>query len=131
MPLDRRVDARDVLDANAVTSRSFTGRVVGSYRRTGPNAWDDYVLVEEHGGTLEVHAGTHVQVEAEGAVFRMRRQGQVLVVSWVPGPGEVRAGGDARAAFLERCIGDEDPTPDGSMGAWLHGEMKRNPESND
>jgi hypothetical protein len=131
LPLARRVDARDVLDANAVTSRSFTGRVAGSYRRAGPNAWDDYVLVEEDGGTVEVLPGTHVQVEADGALFRMRRKGHVLVVSWVPGPDEQATGPEVHALFLERCIRHEDPTPDGSMGAWLHGELKPKSEAKD
>jgi hypothetical protein len=131
MPLARRVDARDVLDANAVTSRAFTGRVVGSYRRTGPDSWDDYVLVEEDGGTVEVLPGTHVQVEADGALFRMRRRGQVVVVSWLPGPGDQVTGVERHTTFLERCIRHEDPTPEGSMGAWLHGELKPRPEAKD
>jgi hypothetical protein len=131
MPLTRRVDARDVLDANAVTSSRFSGRVVGSYRRTGPNAWDDYVLFEEDGGTVEVLPGTQVQVEAEGAVFRMRRQGRVVVVSWVPGPGDAPEDGERHATFLDRCIRHEDPTPEGSMGGWLHGVLKPKREAND
>ena len=126
-----RVDARDVLDENATTARGFSGRVRGRYRRTGPNGWDDYVLVEEDGGPIEVLAGTAVQLEAEGAVFRMRRKGEVVVVAWVPGPGEADAGSDLRARFLARCMRDEDPTPEGSLGAWLRGELKPKTEAND
>ena len=129
--MTRRLDARDVLDADATTARSFWGRVLGAYRRTGPNAWDDYALVEEDGGPIEVFAETPVQLENEGAVFRMRRKGAVTVVAWVPGPGEARDGPDLRARFLESCIRPEDPTPDGSLGAWLHGQLKPKPEAND
>ena len=129
--MTRRLDARDVLDADATTARSFWGRVLGFYRRTGPNAWDDYALVEEDGGPIEVFAETPVQLETEGAVFRMRRKGVVTVVAWVPGRGEARDGPDLRARFLESCIRHEDPTPDGSLGAWLHGQLKPKPEAND
>jgi hypothetical protein len=72
-----------------------------------------------------------VQVETEGAAFRMRRRCQVVVVSWVPGPGEQATGPELRRPFLERFIRDEDPTPDGSMGAWLHGQLKPKPEVKD
>jgi hypothetical protein len=129
--MTRRLDARDVLDADATTARSFRGRVLGVYRRTGPNSWDDYALVEEDGGPIEVFAETPVQLENEGAVFRMRRKGEVTVVAWVPGAGEAGDGPDLRARFIERCIRHEDPTPDGSLGAWLHGELKPKPEAND
>lgn len=131
MARTRRVDARDVLDANATTALGFSGRVIGRYARSGPNAWDDYVLRDEDGGPIEVYAGTHVHVEAHGAVFRMRRRGEVIVVEWAPAPGEVEPGADPRPAFLDRCLNHEDPTPEGSMGAWLHGELKPKREVND
>jgi hypothetical protein len=127
----RRLDARDVLDADATTARGFRGRVLGVYRRTGPNAWDDYALVEVDGGSIEVFGETPVQLENEGAVFRMRRKGEVTVVAWEPGPGEAGEGADLRACFIERCIRHEDPTPEGSLGAWLHGELKPKPEASD
>ena len=76
----RRVDARDVLDANAMTSRTVSGRVVGFYRRTGPNSWDDYELVDDDGGPIEVYPDTPIQVEKQGAAFRMRRQGHVIML---------------------------------------------------
>ena len=131
MTLTRRLDARDVLDADATTARGFSGRVLGVYRRAGPNSWDDYVLVEEDGGPIEVLAGTPVQLESDGAVFRMRRKGEVTLVAWVPGPGEADGASDLRARFVERCISDEDPTPEGSLGSWLHGKLKTKPEAND
>ena len=129
--MTRRLDARDVLDADAITARSFWGRVLGVYRRTGPNSWDDYALVEKDGGPIEVFAETPVQLENEGAVFRMRRKGAVTVVAWVPAAGEAGDGSNLRARFLQSCIRHEDPTPDGSLGAWLHGQLKPKPEAND
>ena len=129
--MPRRVDARDVLDADATTSRAFPGRVVGVYRRTGPNSWDDYVLVDEDGGPIEVSAETPIQVEEDGATFRMRRRGEVIVVAWTPEDGGSEAGADLRARFLKSCVRDEDPTPEGNLGAWLHGELDKKPEPGD
>lgn len=68
--MTRRLDARDVRDADATTARGFSGRVLGVYRRTGPNPWDDYALVEEDGGPIEVFAETAVQLENKGATPR-------------------------------------------------------------
>jgi hypothetical protein len=129
--LRHRVDARDVLDPNATATRGFRGRVLGRYRRTGPNAWDDYVLVEQDGGPIDVLAGTQVQLEDAGAVVRLRRKGEVVVVAWEAEPGELDVDADPRAPFVERCLSEEDPTPDGSLGAWLHAELKAKPEAKD
>jgi hypothetical protein len=125
------VDARDVLDADATTSRAFAGRVVGFYRRTGPNAWDDYAVVEEDGGPIEVFAQTPIQVEGEGATFRMRRRGEVVRVAWTPDDGGDEEGADLRARFLKSCVRHEDPTPEGSLAAWLHGRLDDKPKAND
>ena len=129
--MSRRVDARDVLDADATTRRALAGRVVGVYRRRGPNVWDDYVLVDEDGGLVEVFAGTPIQVEADGATFRMRRKGEVIRVAWAPDDGGHGAGDDLRARFLKSCVRDEDPTPEGNLGAWLHGKLDEKPEPHD
>ena len=129
--MPRRVDARDVLDADATTSRAFAGRVVGVYRRCGPDSWDDYVLVEEDGGPIEIFAETPIQVERDGATFRMRRKGEVILVAWTPEDGGRGAGAEQHARFLKSCVGDEDPTPEGNLGAWLHGELKEKPEPHD
>lgn len=125
-----RVDARDVLDADAVTSRAFAGRIVGVFRRTGPNSWDDYVLAEKAGGPIDVLAETPVQVESEGAVVRLRRAGEVVQVEWVPDAAEAAAP-DRRKRFLESYIRHDDPTPEGNLGLWLHGELHRKPEASD
>ena len=129
--MPRRVDARDVLDADATTSRAFSGRVVGVYRRSGPNAWDDYVLVDEDGGSIEVSAEIPIQVEKDGATFRMRRKGEVMLVAWAPEDGGSEAGTDLRSRFLKSCVRDEDPTPEGNLAVWLHGQLDRKPEPND
>lgn len=128
----RRVDARDVLDAEATTGRAFPGRVVGVFRRTGPNDWDDYELVEEDGGPIDVLAGVPIQLEPAGPRFRMRRRGEVVVVEWTPDDGD-SAGPDAdpRERFLASCVRRDDPTPDGSLASWLHGELREKPKAND
>jgi hypothetical protein len=129
--MPRRVDARDVLDADATTSRAFSGRVVGVYRRTGPNSWDDYVLVDEDGGAIEVAAEIPIQVETDGTTFRMRRKGEVVRVAWAPDDGGSEAGADLRARFLKSCVRDQDPTPEGNLAVWLHGQLDKKPEPND
>ena len=128
--MPRRVDARDVLDADATTSRAFSGRVVGVFRRSGPNAWDDYVLVDEDLGPIEVFVETPIQVEAD-ATFRMRRQGEVVRVAWTPDDGGGEAGEDLHGRFLKSCVRHEDPTPEGNLGAWLHGKLREKPEPHD
>jgi hypothetical protein len=79
-----RVDARDVLDANAKTARHFRGKILGHFRRTGPNAWDDYEYVSDPEGEIDVLPGLKVQLEKRGADFRMRHEGRVIRVSWIP-----------------------------------------------
>ncbi len=103
-----RVDARDVLDPNARTRRAFQGRIVGRFRRGGPNTWDDYIYEAEDGGPIDVLPGVPVQLERRGAEFRQRRRGQVVRVAWLA-PPEVLAevGTDARALrrrFLAECV---------------------------
>lgn len=126
-----RVDARDVLDANAKVRRSFRGRVVGEFRRTGPNGWDPYELArvgagEGAGGQAvelgeqDVHAGLRVQVEDVGTELRLRSDGRVLVVAWEPGDEDPEALRDApsatlRAYFLSEIIEPFDELP--GMGA--------------
>ena len=129
--MPRRVDARDVLDADATTRRALTGRIVGVFRRRGPNSWDDYVLVDEDGGPIEVFAETPIQLEAEPATFRMRRKGEIVLVRWTPDDGEAETGADLRARFLRSCVREEDPTPQGNLAVWLHGELKEEPEPHD
>ncbi len=129
--MGRRVDARDVLDADATTRCTVSGRVVGVYRRSGPNSWDDYVLVDEDGGPIEVFAETPIQVEAIGATFRMRRKGEVIRVAWTPADGGSGPADELRALFLVSCVRREPSTPEGNLAAWLHGELRAKPEPHD
>jgi len=81
----RLIDARDVLDPDGMTRRAFKGRVVGYYKSTGANSWDPYKFVPRDGGVIEVLPGLKIQLERTGPRFRMRRQGKVIRVEWVPG----------------------------------------------
>jgi hypothetical protein len=107
-----RIDARDVLDTNAKTAVGFRARIVGRFRRAGPNAWDDYLFEPLSGGELlDVLADVPIQVEAEEAAFRMRRRGEVERLVWEPGEGTTggttggtKRGSDLRARFLAQCI---------------------------
>jgi hypothetical protein len=106
--MGRRVDARDVLDPNGRTRRSFRGRVLGVFRRTGPNRWDDYEYEAEPEGELDVLPGVAIQVEPVGAEFRMRAKGRVVRVEWSPGEDVRRAIGrdvrELRRRFLAECV---------------------------
>jgi hypothetical protein len=125
------MDARDVLDADAATSCTVLGRVVGVFRRTGPNSWDDYVLVDEDGGPIEVFAETPIQVESSGATFRMRRKGDVIRVLWTPEDGERQSHDDLHARFLASCVKREESNRDGNLAAWVHGKLAEKPEPHD
>ena len=129
--MTRRVDARDVLDADAATSRTVQGRIIGVYRRSGPNSWDDYVLVDEDGGPIEVFAETPIQVESCGATFRVRLKGDVVRVAWAPDDGGGQTGDDLHARFLVSCVKPEESRREGNLAAWLHGELAREPEPHD
>jgi len=101
------IDARDVLDPNAKTRRSFKGHLVGRFKKTGPNSWDDYQVVAEDGGPIDVFPSVKVHVEERGAKFRMRSRGEVLLVQWIPSDEEMAALGedpDLRQPFLETCV---------------------------
>jgi hypothetical protein len=111
--MGRRVDSRDVLDPNGRTSSPFGGQILGHYRRTGPNAWDDYELIREEGGAIRVLAGLKIQLEKRGPVFRMRTQGKVVRVKWQPTDGQLRdVDGSSpkalRRAFLAAHVADFD-----------------------
>jgi hypothetical protein len=103
----RVFDTRSVLKPNARTKAQFAGHVIGHFRRTGPNAWDDYELVPHEGDPIDVYPSVEVQVEPERSRFRMRARGQVLMVQWVPGDDDRRdidSGADVHALFRERCV---------------------------
>ena len=101
----RDVDARDVLDPDAMTRRHFRARVVGHWRRLGPNSWDKYRYTSQKGDEVEVLPGLKVRVERHGAMVRMRRQGQVVRVEWIP---EGVPGGasprEVRQHFIDRYL---------------------------
>ena len=104
-----RVDARDVLDPNAKTLRSFRAQVVGYFRRMGPNSWDDYKLVMKEGAVIEVNPKLRIQLEKHGVDLRMRKDGRVVRVRWIPDDDEAeelkRASPDERReAFCERYL---------------------------
>jgi hypothetical protein len=126
--MSRRVDSRDVLDPNGRTRRAFAARVVGRYRRIGPNPWDDYELLPAEGESLRVAAGIKIQVEGSGARFRMRRHGQVLVVEWTPSEDDraalAAAGRDIHHAFIAACVEDYASPPGFGLAAVIAKKLK-------
>ena len=124
-----RVDSRDVLDANATTKRSFRGRIVGHFRRTGPNSWDPYERVRRDEGETDVHAGVRVQAEDYNAQLRMRDEGRVVRVRWEPTAAEVEDverqwDGDRHAYFVAELL---EPLDGGRLGgaAVIARELRR------
>ena len=119
-----RVDARDVLDANALTTRPFTGQVVGYFRRTGPNSWDEYEFLRDDQGPVEVNPGLRVQLERNGVELRTRRHGVVYRVRWTPGrddPPELANAGatQRRAYFIVTYLSDYDDAPGIGAAAFI------------
>ena len=105
--LSEPIAARRVLVPNARTKSGFAGKIVGVFRRTGANAWDDYELAEEEGGPVEVFPGLKVQLENRGPLIRMRMRGAVVLVVWQPRADELPLPDDpagARALFVERYV---------------------------
>jgi hypothetical protein len=98
------VDARDVLDANARTRRTVPASVVGSFRPTGPNSWDDYEFVSEPDRPIEVRAGLEVQLEPRGPQFRVRLEGKVLRCRWTPSADELERAGSEAPSALRRVL---------------------------
>jgi hypothetical protein len=121
--MPERVDARDVLDANARIKRSFSALVVGYFRKAGPNAWDDYEFVRAAEEPVEPYPGTDIQLEAQGTQFRMRKGGRVVRVKWSPGEEEPEAVRDdpavRRRYFIETCLEQYDDAPGMGAGAMI------------
>ena len=106
--MSERIDARDVLDVNAKTVRSFQARVVGVFRQTGPNPWDSFAYEPiADGADEEIFPGVPVQTEPAGAEFRMRWHGEVYRLVWVPKVDEAAAMPeplDRRCYFLAQLV---------------------------
>lgn len=120
-----KIDARDVLDPDGKTRRGFVGRIVGHFRPTGSNSWDPYEFVLQDGGTLDVLPGLKIQLETRGPRFRMRRQGQVIRVEWVPAAGEDDGTSrQRRQRFVEQYIETFDEAP-GKGAGYLAGKLRR------
>jgi hypothetical protein len=79
-----RIKSSDVLDVTHHTVSTMRGRVVGYFRRLGPNSWDDYGFVAEPGEDIELVPGVPVMLESRGAELRVRSKGHVVRVRFVP-----------------------------------------------
>jgi hypothetical protein len=104
-----KVDSRDVLDPNAKTSKAFRGRILGYYRPTGANAWDDYEYVSQQEEAIEILPDLPVQLEKRGPRLRLRVSGRVVVLEWLPSEREREQIGQntpsaLRKAFIERHL---------------------------
>jgi hypothetical protein len=118
--MEERIDSRDVMDANAQTKRAFAATVLGHFRRTGANPWDDYAWVDDPAERIEVASGIPVQIERAAAEVRLRRHGDVLRVRWEPDAQAATALRDAspdaiRAYFVEHFLHSQESPP--GMGA--------------
>jgi hypothetical protein len=124
-----RVKSNDVLDPTHVARRPFRGKVIGYFRRIGPNAWDDYQFIrsaasdatqvaaasdKSHGSDLpqsqEILPQVPLQLESHRAEVRVRSNGRVVRVRWLPDlKDEATLGADAepgetRRYFIETCL---------------------------
>lgn len=99
-----RVKSSDVLDVSHEVLAPFRARVLGVFRRVGPNAWDDYEFIKQIATsdtgavpadgasfpTLDVLAMIPVQLEGRGVEVRLRSDGKVLRVRFLPGDADVQ-----------------------------------------
>jgi len=131
----RLVDSRDVLDPNARIRRPLEARVLGRYHRTGPNEWDPYQLVDQAGGPVQVLPGVEVQVEEEGAVFRIREEGHVIRVRWEPSPEESvelqKRRLEPRQALLADYMEDYESPPALGLAAVIARKLSRQGQGQD
>lgn len=97
-----RVRSAEVLVTTHTTRCGVAGKIVGYFRRLGPNPWDDYRFVKEDGGALELGAGVPVMLEAQGPLFRVRSQGRVVRVRYAHQPGATAR--ELRARLLEQVL---------------------------
>jgi hypothetical protein len=122
------VDARDVLDANGKTKRAFSAEIIGHYRRTGPNSWDDYEYVSRPEGSVDVLPGLRIQLERHGPTLRMRIEGRVVRVRWKPTAEQQleldRSGKEIRSYFVSEYISAFDEA-EGAGAAVFAGKLRR------
>jgi hypothetical protein len=126
-----RVKSSDVLDVTHEVTTAFDAELLGSFRRAGPNAWDDYefVRVPAKAKNLEantsvstpeeyrvVHALTPVQLENRGVDLRLRSEGRVVRVRFRPSAAAI--------AELETAAGE--PFDPRSHGALLRRFFEKN-----
>ena len=126
----QRVKASNVLDANAVVKRAFRGRLVGYFRRVGPNRWDDYVFVRDDQGEIDVLPGIRVELEQQGAQIRMRSSGRVVKVAWMGSlSGESLPEGPSprrrRDAFVAHYLEPFDEAPGLGAAAYVARNLTR------
>ena len=125
-----RIDARDVLDPNAKTAAAFPALIVGHFVRSGPDVWDDYLFKPAEPGageTIAVMADVPVQVEPEGAVFRMRRHGEVLRLEWQPQAGELGADADPQHVFAATRVRPWGEDPGRGAAAVIAEKLSQTP----
>jgi len=128
--MSERIDSRDVMDANAHTTRAFTATLLGHFRPTGANPWDDYEWVDDPPETIAVAPGIPVQLERDRAEVRLRRRGEVIRVRWEPGAETAATLHDAgpalvRAHFVEHCLAVQGAPPGAGAVAVIAAKLSR------
>lgn len=120
--MEETVDARDVLDANARTCCAFRAKLLGHFRRAGPNKWAPYRFVPATDDReMDVLPLLKIQIEAEGAVFRIRSRGRVWRAEWIAPDTD----GDRRSQFLENCVTPYRNTPARGLKAVIAKKLVR------
>jgi hypothetical protein len=114
-----RVKASDVLDANAVVRRRFKAKVLGYFRRVGPNRWDDYAFVRDDQGEIDVLAGVRVQLERRALELRLRSKGRVLKVRPALGSSGDCTAKQRRDRFVAQHLESFDDAPGLGTAAFV------------
>jgi len=114
-----RVKASDVLDPNAVVCQRFRAKVLGHFRRAGPNRWDDYLLVEDDQGEVDVMPGARVQLESQGTELRIRSRGRVLRVRAIQSAVSELTPAERRDRFVAEYLDSFDESPGLGAAAFV------------
>ena len=85
--MGKRFNSSEVFEFNATTKVELDGAIMGIYRPTGPNKWDDFEFEKDDGDhSYAVPSGSKIQVEPIGAspevLFRVKKGREVLVLRW-------------------------------------------------
>jgi hypothetical protein len=89
--MSKKINPKDTFSSNAIAQVDIEGEIIGRYKPTGPNKWDDYAFLTANDGDIfQATKGSSIQVEPIGAkaevLFRAKKGREVLLLRWTLTP---------------------------------------------